>query len=338
MKKILLLLPSLIIIALTLAILPQLLSGLSRDEAMPTVTYSSTIPNINIHSSQVSDTVRLMVLSDTHLWMSDEREEPFREYSARMAGAYHSVKHFQTGAPTTPEESFVATIRLAQSRGADAIAMLGDMVSFPSERGVEWICEVMDTVSIPYYYTSGNHDWHYEGMEGHRADLRERWREERLSPLFQGHDMEAYAVDVKGVRLLLVDDSTYEITPHQVEVVAAEIKSGKPFIMMHHIPFYAPSRPIGYGIGHPEWGAATDRHYKIERREQWPAEGHTDVDYTFYDMVTSAPNLLASIAGHEHTYGVDIINGRPHYTVGANAAGAYYFVTIMPLAQTTPQR
>ena len=129
MKKILLLLPSVIIIALTLAILPQLLSGLSRDEAMPTVTYSSTIPNINIHSSQVSDTVRLMVLSDTHLWMSDEREEPFREYSARMAGAYHSVKHFQTGAPTTPEESFVATIRIAQQRGADAIAMLGDMVS-----------------------------------------------------------------------------------------------------------------------------------------------------------------------------------------------------------------
>lgn len=331
MKKILLLLPSIILVALTLAILPQLLSGLQRAKPGPEVIYSSTGPNINIYSSAVSDTVRLMVFADTHLWMSDEREEPYREYSARMAGAYHSVKHFQTGAPTTPEESFLATIRLAQQRGVDAIAMLGDIVSYPSERGVEWIGEVLDTVAIPCYYTSGNHDWHYEGMEGSSESLREKWRGERLMSLFGDNDPDAYTVDVKGVRLLLVDDSNYKITPEQRDAVAAEVKSGKPFILMHHIPLYAPSRSVSFGIGHPEWSAATDKNYKIERREQWPAEGHTEVDYEFYDLATSAPNLLASIAGHVHSYGVDIIHGRPHYTVGANAQGAYYIVNIMPL-------
>ncbi|MBQ8553145.1 MAG: metallophosphoesterase [Alistipes sp.] len=333
MKKILLLLPSIILVALTLAILPQLLSGLQRAKPGPEVIYSSTGPNINIYSSAVSDTVRLMVFADTHLWMSDEREEPYREYSARMAGAYHSVKHFQTGAPTTPEESFLATIRLAQQRGVDAIAMLGDIVSYPSERGVEWIGEVLDTVAIPCYYTSGNHDWHYEGMEGSSESLREKWRGERLMSLFGDNDPDAYTVEVKGVRLLLVDDSNYKITPEQRDAVAAEVKSGKPFILMHHIPFYAPSRSVSFGIGHPEWSAATDKNYKIERREQWPAEGHTEVDYEFYDLATSAPNLLASIAGHVHSYGVDIIHGRPHYTVGANAQGAYYIVNIMPKLQ-----
>lgn len=331
MKKILLLLPSIILVALTLVILPQLLSGLQRAKPGPEVIYSSTGPNINIYSSAVSDTVRLMVFADTHLWMSDEREEPYREYSARMAGAYHSVKHFQTGAPTTPEESFLATIRLAQQRGVDAIAMLGDIVSYPSERGVEWIGEVLDTVAIPCYYTSGNHDWHYEGMEGSSESLREKWRGERLMSLFGDNDPDAYAVEVKGVRLLLVDDSNYKITPEQRDAVAAEVKSGKPFILMHHIPLYAPSRSVSFGIGHPEWSAATDKNYKIERREQWPAEGHTEVDYEFYDLATTAPNLLASIAGHVHSYGVDIIHGRPHYTVGANAQGAYYIVNIMPL-------
>ena len=330
MKKILLLLPSIILVALTLAILPQLLSGLQRAKPGPEVIYSSTGPNINIYSSAVSDTVRLMVFADTHLWMSDEREEPYREYSARMAGAYHSVKHFQTGAQTTPEESFVATIRLAQQRGVDAIAMLGDIVSYPSERGVEWVGEVLDTVAIPCYYTSGNHDWHYEGMEGSSESLREKWRGERLMSLFGDHDPDAYAVEVGDVRLLLVDDSNYKITPEQRDAVAAEVKSGKPFILLHHIPLYAPSRSVSFGIGHPDWSAATDKNYKIERREQWPAEGHTEVDYEFYDLATSAPNLLASIAGHVHSYGVDIIHGRPHYTVGANAQGAYYIVNIMP--------
>ena len=330
MKKILLLLPSIILVALTLAILPQLLSGLQRAKPGPEVIYSSTGPNINIYSTEVSDTVRLMVFADTHLWMSDEREEPYREYSARMAGAYHSVKHFQTGAPTTPEESFVATIRLAQQRGVDAIAMLGDIVSYPSERGVEWVGEVLDTVAIPCYYTSGNHDWHYEGMEGSSESLREKWRAERLMSLFGDNDPDAYAVEVGDVRLLLVDDSNYKITPEQRDAVAAEVKSGKPFILLHHIPLYAPSRSVSFGIGHPDWSAATDKNYKIERREQWPAEGHTEVDYEFYDLATSAPNLLASIAGHVHSYGVDIIHGRPHYTVGANAQGAYYIVNIMP--------
>lgn len=330
MKKILLLLPSIILVALTLAILPQLLSGLQRAKPGPEVIYSSTGPNINIYSTEVSDTVRLMVFADTHLWMSDEREEPYREYSARMAGAYHTVKHFQTGAPTTPEESFVATIRLAQQRDVDAIAMLGDIVSYPSERGVEWVGEVLDTVAIPCYYTSGNHDWHYEGMEGSSESLREKWRGERLMSLFGDNDPDAYAVEVGDVRLLLVDDSNYKITPEQRDAVAAEVKSGKPFILLHHIPFYAPSRSVSFGIGHPDWSAATDKNYKIERREQWPAEGHTEVDYEFYDLATSAPNLLASIAGHVHSYGVDIIHGRPHYTVGANAQGAYYIVNIMP--------
>ena len=313
-------------------VLPQVQSARRCADAAPEVIHSSTGPNINIYSSAVSDTVRLMVFADTHLWMSDEREEPYREYSARMAGAYHSVKHFQTGTPTTPEESFLSTIRLAQSRGVDAIAMLGDIVSYPSERAIEWVGEVLDTVAIPCYYTSGNHDWHYEGMEGSSEHLRERWRAERLMSLFGDHDPDAYAVEVGGVRVLLVDDSNYKITPEQRDAVAAEVKSGKPFILMHHIPFYAPSRSVSFGIGHPDWSAATYKNYKIERREQWPAEGHTEVDYEFYDLATTAPNLLASIAGHVHSYGVDIIDGRPHYTVGANATGAYYIVNIMPMA------
>lgn len=317
--------------ALLLTTLPQALSARKHAKAVPEVVFSSTGPNINIYSEAVSDTLRLMIISDTHLWMSDEREQPYREYSARMAGAYHSTRHFQTGAPTTPEESFITTIQLATQKGVDAIALLGDIVSYPSERAIEWIGEVLDTVAIPCYYTSGNHDWHYEGMEGRSHDLREEWRAKRLMPLYGEHDPDLYAVDVKGVRLLFVDDSDYVIKARQRDMLAAEVKSDKPFILLHHIPFYAPGRSVSFGIGHPEWSAATDKNYKIERREQWPAEGHTAIDYEFYDLATTAPNLLASVAGHVHSFGVDIIHGRPHYTVGANAQGAYYIMTIMPL-------
>lgn len=334
MKKTLLLSGiGLALVIAVLAIVPQAMAEAKHGKPSPQVVYSATGTDIRIYSSQVSDTLRLMVISDTHLWMSDEREEPFREYSARMAGAYNKTRHFKTGEQTNPEREFIRTLQLAQKYNVDAVALLGDMVSYPSERGVEWLKEVLDTTAIPYYYTSGNHDWHYEGMEGSRQQLRDKWREERLMPLFGEHNPDAYTVEIKGVRMLFVDDSTYEIQPEQLTAAQAETKSGKPFIMFHHIPFYAPGRSTSYGIGHPEWGAATDRNYKIERREKWPEEGHKELDYQFYDVITSAPNLLASFAGHVHKYGVDIIYGRPHYTVEANAKGGYYYVTIMPMVK-----
>ena len=300
-------------------------------KAASEVIFSYNAPSINIYSAAVEDTTRLFVISDTHLWISDEREEPYRENSKRMASAYNKTTHFQTGQPTNPEEALRATAALAKAHKADAITLLGDMVSYPSERGVELVQEIMNSTGIKWYYTCGNHDWHYEGMEGDRLTLRGKWREERLLPLFGGKNPNGYVVDANGIQLLILDTSTYDVLPEQLALTKQVIASGKPFILLMHIPLYAPGRRVAYGIGHPDWGEKSDSGYKIERREQWPAEGHSQTDYDFYKAVTSAPNLLASISGHVHTNGVDIIEGKPHFTVEANARGAYYEVVIMPL-------
>lgn len=294
------------------------------------VTVVSNREQVKIYSSAVEDTLRIFVVADTHLWLSDEREEPFREYSNRMAAAYHTTTHFRTGAKTSPEEAFRQTIALAKQRGADVVALVGDILSYPSERGVEWVQEVMRDNEMPYFYTCGNHDWHYEGMEGSSQQLRREWREKRLSALFQGYDLDCYGVEMKGVRLLFVDSSNYEIEPEQLKFVQREVRRKEPFILFQHIPMYAPSRPAGYGIGHPDWGTKADGGYKIERRERW-AESHKQVDYDYYNTIVNAPNLLATFAGHVHTFGCDIIAGRPHFTVGANFSAAYYEVVVMPL-------
>ena len=300
-------------------------------KAASKVIFSYNAPSINIYSAAVEDTTRLFVISDTHLWISDEREEPYRENSKRMASAYNKTTHFQTGQPTNPEEALRATAALAKAHKADVITLLGDMVSYPSERGVELVQEVMNSTGIKWYYTCGNHDWHYEGMEGDRLTLRGKWREERLLPLFGGKNPNGYVVDANGIQLLILDTSTYDVLPEQLALTKQVIASGKPFILLMHIPLYAPGRRVAYGIGHPDWGEKSDSGYKIERREQWPAEGHSQTDYDFYKAITTAPNLLATFTGHVHTNGVDIIEGKPHFTVEANARGAYYEVVIMPL-------
>ena len=289
---------------------------------------------IKIFSDQIKAPVKLMVISDTHLWMSDEREDPFRQYSDRMSKAYNQTKDFQTLADTNPAEEFEKTLALASKMAPDAIIILGDLVSYPSEAAIEWAKTRLDATGIPYYYTNGNHDWHYEGMEGTEIELRKEWTRRRLAPLFRGENHLLYAADVKGLKVLMLDDSVYEILPEQLDIFREEMKEGKPSLMMSHIPLYAPGFSTGYGCGHPDWNASTDRNYEIERRPRWPEGGHSKTTFTFWNEVIKAHkkhNLLATFAGHVHRQSSSLVDGWPQFTVKANLSGGYYEVDILPM-------
>ena len=293
-------------------------------------TFSVDDNVVKIYSPDVKDTVYLMVVSDTHLWMSDAREDLYRQYSQRMAGAYHVIRHFKTGKETTPEEAFEQTVKRARQKNVDVLALMGDIFSYPSEAAIEWAMGILDKSGVPFYYTCGNHDWHYEGMEGSEKELRQTWIENRLLPMFHGKDPLKYYVDVKGVRLVFIDNSIYEILPEQLSFIQEQTQSGVPLVVMMHIPLYAPGRSVDFGCGHPDWNSSTDPSYKIERRAPWPKEGHTRTTLKFYEEVIHAPNILAVFAGHIHSQSIDVIKGLPQFVTPFNAAGGFYDVVIIP--------
>lgn len=290
--------------------------------------------SVTIFSPSVRDTVRLFIISDTHLFHSDAREEPYRQYSARMARAYNKTRHFQTGAETNPEECLRASMKLAQEFRADAILNLGDLINFPSEYGAELSIEIMNSSGIPWYFIEGNHDWHYEGLPGTEAALREEWSAKRLSKLYKGQDHLNYAVNIKGLKILMVSDGTHEILPSQVNFLKKQLKSNEPTILCMHVPLYAPGRSDrSFTIGNPNWGAAVDKGFKAERRPRWP-EHHAQADYDFYDTAIeghSKHNLLAAFCGHVHVQTSSILKGLPMYTLKDNASGGYLKVTVIPI-------
>jgi hypothetical protein len=126
-------------------------------------------------------------------------------------------------------------------------------------------------------------------------ELRATWIRERLLPLYQGQDPLMAVREVQGIRFLAIDNSTYEILPDQLEFFRAEAKTGRPLVLLVHIPLYAPGRPVGFGCGHPEWGAKTDRNHEVERRPRWPESGHTPVTMAFHREVFATPNLVANL-------------------------------------------
>lgn len=302
-------------------------------EAQPVYPPSCSLDGntLSFYAKGIDKPFRALFIADTHLWRDDPRGEPHREYSKRMAGAYHVTKHFRTGEWTHPEESFVAALQHAKELKAELILLGGDIFSYPSEAAIDWALEQIAAASIPYVYVAGNHDWHYEGMEGNMDSLREEWTAKRLAPLYQSQNPLMSARDVNGVRFLAIDDSTYEIRPEQLDFFRTQTKAAKPTVLMMHIPLYAPGRGLGFGCGHPDWGAATDENYGIERRPRWPESGHTQTTFDFDEAVFSAPNLMGVLAGHTHRKSVDVVRGTPQFVTDANANGAYIELEFVPL-------
>ena len=273
----------------------------------------------------------ITMLADTHLFKDDERGLPYAGYSGRMAKAYNSTKHFISGEPTNPEKAFVETLYIAQQNNSALLAMIGDIFSFPSEAAVDWVREALKKSGLDYVYTAGNHDWHYEGMEGSSNTLRDTWIRKRLLTLYNNESPYAQRSEINGVIFITIDNSTYEINAEQLSLLQSCLKENKPCILLLHIPLYAPGRPVSFGCGHPEWNAANDKNFLLERRMSWPTGGHSATTMAFYNTVFSAPNLIGILAGHIHQPSIDIINGVPQVVATANANGGYLQVNFNTL-------
>ncbi|MEO2048159.1 MAG: metallophosphoesterase [Pirellulales bacterium] len=285
---------------------------------------------VRFFSPAVNRPFRVLVVADTHLFTDDDRGEPYRQFSRRMAKAYNQTSHFRTSEPTNPERSFTEVLKFGQELKIDLLALVGDIFSFPSEAAIDWVNDRLKHAALPYLYTAGNHDWHYEGMEGSLETLRATWTENRLKPLYQGNHPLMAAYDVQGVTFLAIDNSHYQILPEQLDYFRKYVRGGNPIVLLLHIPLFAPGRPTGFGCGHPDWGAMSDRNHELERRPKWPESGHTRVTMDFHREVFSAPNLLGVFAGHIHRQSIDVIHEIPQFVTDANAKGAYMDVEFLP--------
>jgi hypothetical protein len=296
----------------------------------PSRKFSLDQNKVKIYAPEIKNPLKVLMVSDTHLWMDDQRGEPYHQYSERMAKAYNRTKHFLTGESTDPNESFEKMLKLGVDSGIDLLSLPGDLFSFPSEAAIDWVAAKLAASGLPYIYTAGNHDWHYEGMVGSLVSLRNQWTKDRLKPFYQGEHPLMGARDVKGVRFVTIDNSLYEIMPEQLDFFRSQLHTGKPMVLFVHIPLYAPGRSVGFGCGHPQWGWDADRNFALERRPRWPKAGHSATTMAFHKEVFSAANLLGVFAGHIHKQSLDVVNGIPQFVADANATGAFMEIDFLP--------
>ena len=262
-----------------------------------------TDEEVTIRVRGLSKATRVLHLTDTHVTRSAPQDEPFHKYGERMDAAYAKSRHHRTGLEISPVRCFEEAMVYAMKCAPDLIALTGDIINNPSATSVQAVKSALDATGIDYLYIPGNHDWHYEGMEGSSDELRARWRTERLLPLYRSKEAKAnpgfHVVQRGGIRFVTLDNSTYQIDEEQLEFFRQEIGRGQPTVLLIHIPLSTESLP-SILCGHPDWGAEMDKNYIIERRRRWPETGNTDTTKDFVRAVAEAPTLVAILTGHIH--------------------------------------
>lgn len=269
---------------------------------------------IRILDVGLASQLKIVFGADLHLAEVDARDDEYHDNYKRMA-------QYKGNPDALPR-------MIERARQADLFVLGGDILSFPSLANMDLLLNSLKELDKPWVFINGNHDWHFEGLPGTETALRAEWSANRLAPLYQGKNPHASSLDIKGVKLLFLDNGTGEILPEQLEFFRKEIADGKPAILMIHIPLYVPGRGLDFACGHPDWNADHDPHWQIERRPQWPVEGHNKTTLDFCQEVWAAQNLLGIFAGHTHVRSTDFYKGKFQIVAPWGSKGDFLEITV----------
>ena len=252
------------------------------------------------HSSQneilvegLEQEVRLFQLSDTHLSQADGRDP----HPARQAADQYQTYFQQRTSEGVPVSQVFAGL-LAQGRafGPQALALTGDILHFPSVAGLELLAGSLK--GQEYLYTLGNHDWYFPYLQWSEATRLAHYP--RFFAFSRGNPA-CQSRDISGLRLVALDNSTYQVSTAQVEFLRGQLEGGRPTVLLMHIPLQIPSlmpsvmarwqAPIVMG-GEEGW--------TLEMRAKWLVQGVAASTRACLDLVREAPNLVAILCGHVH--------------------------------------
>lgn len=272
--------------------------------------------NVFYYVKGLEKNFKVLFLSDTHFTVEDERGRSYYDYTKRMGGA--AVEPENYGKSNGREQGLINSLEKAKKEEVELVILGGDIINFPSLASVERVTSLLDSYGLKWVFTSGNHDWHYEGESGDLNSLRAKWVKSNLKSFYPKGNPMFSSIILHNINFVLIDNSTYEVSNEQLNFLQNEIKKGFPVILSMHIPIYLSGHDIEYGCGHPDWNSKHDNSYKIERRLAWPDRGHTKTTNKFRDLVLNDSSIISIYAGHTHEEAIDFYKNKLQYVTGAN--------------------
>jgi len=280
-----------------------------------------------IHIAGLARDLRILHLTDSHITEVDARDPEAVPYAKRR-GPDLFFKHTPNGEST--REVFDRTLSDAREMNVDAVVMTGDIVDFAAWAGIEHVAREMKTLGVPALYAPGNHDWHLPHL-----DWSEATREECYQRLYglTGNTPACQSMQLGDVRLIALDNSTYQITPEQLTFLRRELATGQPCLLFMHIPIW-----IGSLVQDvmKKWQApimmASPHGWTAETRERWKVAGNDPSTLEAYELLTrgESENLAGIFCGHVHFEHADAYReGRVQYVSETGFSGGYRIIDLL---------
>ena len=275
-------------------------TGVNNSEKVSHYLGNNGILPATIKIPGYNDSLKIIQITDVHISIADEKEADMMVYGERMHKAYMNPrKHYALDTSETTFEYFDDILQKAKKDKVDLLLLTGDIVNFPSAVSVKYVYDRLIATGIPWLYTSGNHDWHYEGLPGTPDSLREVWTKKSLLPLYQGLNPLSYSTVIKGINFIGIDNSTMEVNESQTRFLQEQLKKPEPIVMLSHIPYNLNNKTSDKGMG------------------------------TFMDVILSnSDKIIAIFTGHHHRFSFYFTGNLCQYSTLAGFQGAAYSVNI----------
>ena len=264
--------------------------------------------------------ITLMHVTDSHLELADERDpEALELINSRRAKRPEAHKHF------------IEALARSNKTGVGATILTGDITNFPSWAAIDTITNGMATLTAPYLYTLGNHDWHFPFLDWNDTTRDEYYP--RFEGLIDGNP-QCQVKEIGGIKLIALDNSNYQISIAQMRFVKEQLATGTPCLLFIHIPIFIPSllTPVLKRWKTPLMMAATEG-WTEETRADKPEFLPNEITLEFHRFLTegASDDIAAIFCGHVHFSHTDAYRaGRFQYVTNAGFDGASRLIRLEP--------
>jgi DNA repair exonuclease SbcCD nuclease subunit len=247
-----------------------------------------------------TDSLKILQITDIHISIADSNEADMMKFGERMHKAYSSLrKHYALDTSETTFQYFDELLQKAKLQNVNLLLLTGDIVNFPSAVSAKYVCDRLTATGIPWLYTSGNHDWHYEGLPGNIDSLRNTWTKRSLLPLYSGHNPLFYSTIIHGINFVGIDNSTGEVNEEQIKFLREQLSKPEPIMIISHIPYNLNNKPDKPGLA------------------------------AFTEIISSNSDKITAIfTGHEHRFSFYFTGNLCQYTTMAAFQGASFLVNV----------
>ena len=171
--------------------------------------------------------IKFLHITDSHIFRDD-------------TSGWNRKAEFDKDFDGCAEEYFCQAIQYAKERNMPIIHT-GDIIDFLSFGNFEFL-EKAFPKKLDYIFAVGNHDFvdFADIQKGQQENKEYKERQMNTIAKYIKNNLYFSSILVGDVNVVTIDNSLYQITDGQLDMLKAEVAKGLPIILCMHIPLFAP--------------------------------------------------------------------------------------------------